>query len=189
MKIMFRSLGLVAVLALSTLLPSCDKVKDAIRINIPTQTVNADFQIGIVSTAGTVQESGFQWGINLDSTIKVSNPDLGISNIKQAKIKSIVLTLNNADQTDKWSSFSSAEAGFASNAGGTVGSFTTFASIPSIAESYSSTSLEIPVSDIDFKDQFNATIFYYKLKATARRATSKVLTGTATIKFDVVAGL
>jgi hypothetical protein len=188
MKIMFRSLGFVAVLALSTFLPSCDKVKDAIRINIPTQTVNADFEIQIVS-AGVKQESGFHWGINLDSTIKKSNPDLGIGNIKQAKIKSIVLTLNNSDQANNWSNFSSAEAGFASNAGGTIGSYTTFASIPSIAESYSSTSLEIPVSDIDFKDQFNATIFYYKLMATARKSTSKVLTGTATIKFDVVAGL
>jgi hypothetical protein len=188
MKIMFRSLGFVAVLALSTLLPSCDKVKDAIRINIPTQTVNADFEIQKVA-AGTQQETGFQWGINLDSTIKKSNPDLGIGNIKQAKIKSIVLTLKNSNQTDNWSSFSSAEAGFASNAGGTIGSYTTFASIPSIAESYSSTTLEIPVSDIDFKDQFNATIFYYKLKATARRATTTVLSGTATIKFDIVAGL
>ena len=188
MKIMFRSLGFVAVLALSTLLPSCNKVKDAIRINIPTQTVNADFEIQLVSP-GTQQVSSFSWGINLDSTIKKSNPDLGISNIKQAKIKSIVLTLNNSTQTDNWSSFSSAEAGFASNAGGTIGSYTTFANLPSIAETYSSTSLEIPVSDIDFKDQFNATIFYYKLKATARRATTTVLKGTATIKFDVVAGL
>jgi len=189
MKILYRSLGFVAVLALSTLLPSCDKVKDAIRINIPTQTVNADFQIQIVS-AGVKQESGFQWGINLDSTIKKSNPDLGINNIKQAKIKSIVLTLNNSDQqTNNWASFSDAEAGFASNAGGTISNYTTFASLPSIAETYSSTSLEIPVSDIDFKDQFNATIFYYKLKATARRATTKILTGTATIKFDIVAGL
>lgn len=188
MKILYRSLGFVAVLALSTLLPSCDKVKDAIRINIPTQTVTADFQIQKVSK-GVKQESGFQWGINLDSTIKKSNPDLGIGNIKQAKIKSIVLTLNNQTQTDNWSSFSDAEATFASNAGGTVGSAITFATLPSIAETYSSSTLEIPVSDIDFKDQFNATIFYYKLKATARRETNTVLTGTATIKFDVVVGL
>ena len=140
MKILYRSLGFVAVLALSTLLPSCDKVKDAIRINIPTQTVNVDFDIQKVA-AGTAQESGFSWGINLDSTIKKSNPDLGINNIKQEKIKSITLTLKNSTQTDNWSSFSSAEAGFASNAGGTIGSYTTFASLPSIAESYSSTTL------------------------------------------------
>jgi hypothetical protein len=188
MKIMFRSLGLVAVLALSTLLPSCDKVKDAVRINIPTQTVNADFEIQKVAE-GTAQETGFSWGINLDSTIKKASPDLGIGNIKQAKIKSIVLTLTTSTQTDNWTSFKSAEAGFASNAGGSIGSYTTFASLPTIAETNSPTILEIPVSDIDFKDQFNATIFYYNLKATARRATTTTLKGTATIKFDIVAGL
>lgn len=188
MKILYRSLGFVAVLALSTLLPSCDKVKDAIRINIPTQTVNADFQIQKVA-ANTTQEATFSWGINLDSTIKKSNPDLGIGNIKKAKIKSIVLTLNNQTQTDNWSSFSSADASFTSNAGGSVGSYTTFAGLSSISETYSSNTLEIPVSDIDFKDQFNATIFYFKLKATARRTTATVLSGTATVKFDVEAGL
>lgn len=189
MKILYRSLGFVAVLALSTLLPSCDKVKDAIRINIPTQTVNADFEIQKVATANTTQEATFSWGINLDSTIKISNPDLGIGNIKKAKIKSIVLTLNNQTQADNWSSFSSADASFTSNAGGSIGSYTTFAGLSSISETYSSNILEIPVSDIDFKDQFNATIFYFKLKATARRATSIVLRGTATVKFDVEAGL
>jgi hypothetical protein len=188
MKILFRSLGLVAVLALSTLLPSCDKVKDAIRINLPTQTVTADFDIQPVA-AGTAQIAAFQWGINLDSTIKVANPDLGINNIKKAKIKSIVLTLKNSNQTDNWSSFSSAEATFASNAGGSVGNFITIASLPSIAENYSSTTLEIPVKDIDLKDQFNATVFYYKLKAVIRRTTTTVLTGTATVKFDVEVGL
>jgi hypothetical protein len=189
MKIMSRSLGfVVAVLALSTLFTSCDKVKDAIRIDIPTQTVTADFEIQKVA-AGTVQETGFQWGFNLDSTIKKSNPDLGIGNIKKAKITSIVLNLKNSTQTDNWSSFSSAETGFASNAGGSIGNYITFATLPSIAETYSSTTLEIPVSDIDLKDQFGATIFYYKLKATARRATATTLTGTATIKFDVEVGL
>lgn len=188
MKILFRSLGLVAVLALSTLLPSCDKVKDAIRINLPTQTVNADFEIQPVNP-GTAQIAAFQWGINLDSIIKKSNSDLGIGNIKKAKIASIVLTLKNQTSNDNWSAFSSAEAGFASNAGGSTGNYITFASLPSIAETYSSATLEIPVSDIDLKDQFNATIFYYKLKATARRTTSTVLSGTATIKFDVEVGL
>src|ERR1044072_958240 len=123
MKILYRSLGFVAVLAMSTLLPSCDKVKDAIRINIPTQTVNADFEIQKIAAANATQEVNFSWGFNLDSTIKVSNPDLGIGNIKKAKIKSIVLNLKNQTSTDNWSSFSAADVSFTSNAGGTVGSY------------------------------------------------------------------
>lgn len=185
MKILYRSLGFVAVLALSTLLPSCDKVKDAIRINIPTQTVNADFEIQKVA-AGTAQVASFQWGFNLDSVIKKSNPDLGIGNIKKAKIKSIVLKLNNATQENSWAAFSSCEAGFSSNLN--PNNYITFAKVDSNPDNYA-TSLNIPVVDVDLKDYFGTSVFYYKLTATARRATTATLNGTATIQFDVEVGL
>jgi hypothetical protein len=45
------------------------------------------------------------------------------------------------------------------------------------------------VNDVDLKDYFGSTIFYYKLTGTARRATTSTLTGTATVKFDIEAGL
>lgn len=184
MKIMFRSLGLVAVLALSTLLPSCDKVKDAVRINIPTQTVNADFSIQKVG-AGTAQETYFQWGVNLDSVIKKSNPDLGIKNIKKAKVKSIILKLNNATQADNWANFSAAEAGFSTNLTG--GNYIAFASVTNNADAYATT-LDIPVKDIDVKEYLGSSVLTYKLSATARRATTATLNGTATIQLDVEVG-
>jgi len=184
MKILYRSLGLVAVLALSTLLPSCDKVKDAISINVPTQTVTADFTI-TAQPAGTRDLASFQFGINLDSLIKKENSSLSIGNIKQAKIKSISLTLTNATQADNFAVISACEAGVTSN---TQPQYTVFAALTSNADTYATT-LDIPVKDIDLKDYFSSTAIYYKLSGTTRRATTTTLQGKATIKFDIVAGL
>jgi len=184
MKILYRSLGLVAVLALSTLLHSCDKVKDAISINIPTQTVTADFSINPVQS-GTQGITTFQYGVNLDSLIKHENTSLGIGNIKSAKIKSVTLTLTNAAGTNNFGAFSACEVGLSSSA---KPDYTVIAGIASNPDNNQVT-LDIPVNAVELKDYFNSTSFTYKLSATARRATTVTLTGKATIKFDVTAGL
>jgi hypothetical protein len=51
------------------------------------------------------------------------------------------------------------------------------------------TTLSIPVKDVDLKDYFSSTILYYRITGTARRATTTTLSGTATIQFDIEAGL
>ena len=184
MKIMFRSPGFVALLALSAFLPSCDKVKDAITINVPLQTADVQFAITPVN-AGTGTMTMFQFGVNIDSVLKKENSSIGIGNIKKAKVKSITLTLSNATQDDNFGAFSACEAGLASNA---KPEYTTFAALTANPDTYATT-LSIPVNDVDLKDYFGSTVFYYKLTGTARRATTTTLNGTATIKFDIEAGL
>ncbi|WP_205509621.1 hypothetical protein [Longitalea arenae] len=185
MKIMFRSLGLVAVLAMSTLLPSCDKVKDAISINIGTQTVTADFYI-TAQPQGTQELAMFQYGINIDSLIKIKSPDLGIGNIKKANIQSVHLTLSNATQTDNFGAFSACELGLASSS---KPEYTVVAALTANPDTYA-TSLDIPVNtNLDVKDYFKSSVYYFKFSGTTRRATSTTLQGKATIKFDVEAGL
>jgi hypothetical protein len=184
MKILYRSLGLVAVLALSILTHSCNKVKDAISINIPTQTVTADFYI-TPQQVGTQQVAVFQYGINLDSLIKHENSSLGIGNIKSAKIKSVVLNLTNSTQTDNFGAFSSCEVGLSSNA---IPEYKVVAGLASNPDQTAAT-LDIPVNSVELKDYFNSSAFYFKLSATTRRATTTTLQGKATIKFDVTAGL
>jgi len=184
MKILYKSLGLAAVLALSTFLHSCDKVKDAISINIPTQTVTADFSIP-AQQSGTQQSVTFQYGINLDSIIKVQNTSLGLGNIKSAKIKSVSLALTNASGTDNFGAFSACEVGLSSSS---KPDYTVIAGIASNPDN-NQTTLDIPVNNIELKDYFGSISYTYKLSATARRATTTTLTGKATIKFDVTAGL
>ncbi len=101
MKILNRTLGFVAVLALSAVFTSCNKVKDLVKINVPLQTADVKFEIQPVG-AGEVKETGFQFGINIDSVLKKENSDLGIGNIKKVKVKSITLNLTNATQADNW---------------------------------------------------------------------------------------
>jgi hypothetical protein len=184
MKILYRSLGFVALLALSALVPSCDKVKDAITVNVPLQTANVQFSIAPVN-AGTGQLTMFQFGVNIDSVLKKENSSIGIGNIKKVKVKSITLTLSNATQADNFGSFSACEAGLASN---TKPDYATFAALTSNPDTYATT-LSIPVNDVDLKDYFGSTVLYYRLTGTARRATTTTLNGTATIKFDIEAGL
>ena len=184
MKIMFRSLGFVALFALSTFLPSCDKVKDLITVNVAMQTADVKFSI-TPQAVGTQQLSIFQFGVNIDSVLKKENSSLSTSNIKKVKVKSITLTLSNATQNDNFGAISACEAGLASNS---IPSYTVFAGLTSNPDAYATT-LSIPVKDVDLKDYFNSTTFYYRLSGTMRRATTTTLNGTATIQFDVEAGL
>jgi hypothetical protein len=184
MKIFYKSLGLVAVLALSTILHSCNKVKDAIRINVPTQTVTADFSIMPVPV-GTQQVAAFQFGVNLDSLIKIQNTDLGLTNVKSAKIKSVTLTLTTSTAADNFGAFSACQVGLASSG---KPDYTIIAGLASNPDQ-NQTTLDIPVNDIDLKDYFTSSAFLFQLSATTRRATTTTLQGKATIKFDVTAGL
>ena len=184
MKILYRSLGFVAILALSTVFTSCNKVKDLITINVPLQTADVKFTIDPVN-AGTGQLTIFQFGVNIDSVLKKENSSIGIGNIKKVKVKSITLTLTNATQADNFGAFSACEAGLASN---TKPDYTTFAALTSNPDTYATT-LDITPKDVDLKDYFTSTVLFYKLSGTARRATTAPLNGTATIKFDIEAGL
>jgi hypothetical protein len=184
MKIFYRSLGFVALLALGTLAPSCSKVKDLITINVPLQTADVQFSI-TPQPVGAQTLSTFQFGINIDSVLKVENSSIGTGNIKKVKVKSITLTLTNATQNDNFGALSACEAGLASN---TKPDYAVFAGLTSNPETYATT-LDIPVKDVDLKGYFSSTVLYYKLTGTTRRATTTTLTGKATIKFDIEAGL
>jgi len=181
MKILRLSLGLLSVLALSTLFTSCDKVKDLITINVPLKTAAINFTIAPQS-AGTQQSvAAFQLGINIDSVLKHENSSLGVGNIKSVKVKSITLNLSNATQSDNFGAFSACEAGLATNTNQT---YTVFAALTSNPDAYATT-LSIPVKDVELKDYFGATVFYYNLSGTLRRATTTTLQGTAVIEFSI----
>jgi hypothetical protein len=185
MKILYRSLGFMAVLASVTIFtPSCNKLKDVITVNVPLQTADVQFSI-TPQPVGTQTLASFQFGINVDSVLKRENSSLGIGSIKKVKVKSITLTLSNATQSDNFGALSACEAGLASN---TIPDYVVFAALTSNPDVYATT-LDIPVKDVDLKDYFGSTVLYYKLTGTARRATTTTLNGKATIKFDIEAGL
>lgn len=184
MKILKSSLGFLSVLALVAVLPACNKVKDLITINIPFQTADVKFTIEKTS-AGTKELSILQFGVNIDSVLKKENTSLSIKNIKTAKVKSVTLNLSNATQADNFGAFSAFEAGLASNI---KPDYTQVAAVSSNPDTYAAT-LSIPVKDVELKDYLGSTVLYYKFSGTLRRATTAQLSGTATIVFDIQAGL
>lgn len=173
------------VLALSFLMTSCDKLKDAVKVNVAMQTADVDFTIPI-QPAGTQTLSEFVTVLNVDSAIKANNSSFGASNIKSVKVKSCRIIVLNGDAENQLGVLSAAKMEFASN---NKPATVTLANLSNNPDAQA-TSLELPVdSNLELKEYFNATSFLYHLSGTTRRATTKALQCRATVKFDVQVGL
>jgi hypothetical protein len=150
---------------------------------VPLQTADISFSI-TPQPVGTQTLAGFQVTVNIDSILKAQNSSLSMSNIKSVKIKSCDLVALNATSNDHFGDLSACQVSLAS----ATGAFTTIAQLSSNPDSYATT-LSIPVNDVELKDYFNTTVLKYQLSGTIRKATTTTLNCTATLKFDIEAGL
>jgi|SRR5581483_5104794 len=182
MKTRFSLVCLFACFAFG-IFSSCNKLKDAIKFNIPLQTADVNFTIS-PQQVGTQTLAGFQVGVNIDSILKAENSSLSLSNIKSVKITSCTITAQNATNTDNFANLSACQFSLA----GSSNTYTTIASVASNPDTYAAT-LTIPVSDVELKDYFTSTLLKYQLSGTVRRATTTTLNCTATVKFNIEAGL
>lgn len=182
MKTLFTPLSIVCFLVFAAL-TSCNKLKDLIKVNVPLQTAEISFTIE-PQTAGTKSLAGFQVNINIDSILKAENSKLGMDNIKSVKVKSCTIVAQNASDENNFGNLSACEASLAADSG----PYVKFAEITSNPETFSS-SLNIPVSDVELKDYFYTNVLKYQLSGTVRKATTATLHCTATVKFDIEAGL
>lgn len=165
---------------------SCDKVKDAVKVDVPMQTAELEFKIEKIAQADvTVTSQVITTNINLDSLIKDKNASLGIKNIKSVKVKSCVITLGNSTDLDNFGALKSCKAELSSNGGDWI----TFAEIANNPDAVSNT-LTLPInSNVELKSYFTQNSFSYRISASSRRATSTVLNATAKIKFNLEVGL
>jgi hypothetical protein len=182
MKIRLMSLGLASCFAL-VLSSSCNKLKDLVKVNVPLQTADISFTIS-PQPAGTQTLSGFQVVVNIDSILKAQNSSLSTGNIKSVKIKSCSLVALNATSSDHFGDLSACQVSLASDGS----SYVKVAELTSNPDAFAS-SLELPVNDVELKDYFNTTVLKYQLSGTVRKATTTTLNCTATVKFDIEAGL
>lgn len=178
--------ALLTFLSIATVVSfsSCDKIKDALKVDIVMQTADVSFSIP-VQPVGTQQLSQFSVYLNVDSIIKKKNSSLGIDNIKSVKMKSCTLVLLNAEGNNNFGALSAAKAELSSNSNSTLVTIAELSSNPDVA----ATSLTLPVTTTELKGYFQGTNFTYRLTGTTRRATTKTLECRATIQFDVEAGL
>jgi hypothetical protein len=179
------SLNLLFLLVSSFFLTSCDKLKDALKVDVAMQTADVSFTIP-PQQAGTQTLSEFITSLNVDSAIKANNSQFGISNVKSVKITSVRITLLNGDGQNTFGALSDCKMDFSSNNKPDKVTLGSLSNNPDAAVS----ALDLPVnSSLELKDYFSAASFNYTLSGTTRRAITKTLECKATVKFNVQVGL
>lgn len=164
---------------------SCEKLKDAVKVNVPMQTADVSFTIA-PQQAGTQTLSDFITNLNVDSVIKANNTQFGVSNIRSVRITSVRITVLNSDIQDHFGVLSDCKMDFSSNNKPTKVTLASLSNNPNANTSV----LDLPVnSSLELKEYFSATAFNYTLSGTTRRAITKTLECRATVKFDVQVGL
>jgi len=184
MKHLLR-LNLLIVLSSSFFFVSCDKIKDAVKVDVAMQTADVNFTIQ-PQAAGTQTLSEFVANLNIDSAIKANSSQFGINNIKSVKILSVKVNLLNGEGVNTFGALSDCKMEFSSSNKPAKVTLATLSNNPDAASSV----LDLPVnSSLELKEYFSATSFNYTLSGTTRRATTQALNCKATIKFNVQVGL
>lgn len=179
------SVTLAAVLAFGAFTTSCNKVKDAVKVNVPMQQAEYSFDLNPVET-GTHTIAEYSIRFNVDSAIKANASQFNIDNIKSVKISQVKIAASNTDGENHFGMLSACEAQMKSD---TKNEFVTIGKLTNNAET-AAASLDLPVNkELELKEYFKGTQFSYMLSATVRKATTKKLTCKATVKFDITVGL
>ncbi len=176
------ALCLGSILALA----SCDKIKDAVKIDLGVTSSDITFTIPVLEQSGEATLATDQVYLNIDSIIKTYDENLSASNIKSAVIESCTITLIGGDSVDNLSVLESCKVQFSSDSKQETIIVAELPNNPDV-ESYT---LEIPVnSNLDLAPYFKSKNFSYKLTGVSRRATSQKLECKATVSYHIVAGL
>jgi len=167
-------------------LSSCNKLKDVAKVNIGLNSKQVDFTIPVIDKTGQMDLAAFDVYVNVDSIIQANNLSVTANNIQSVKITSCDIVMNDGDAQNNFAVLQSGKAELASN---TKTDMLTVAELTDNPDVQAYT-LSLPVnSNVNLKDYFNATTFSYKLSGFARRTTSKEIHCTATIHYNLVAGL
>lgn len=180
----FFSLSLLALLAIMH--TSCNKIKEAAKVNLTLSSADVEFTIPQITAIGAATLGSADVYLNVDSIIKANDANLSSKYIRSVNIKSCTLTMVDGDANNNFSALESCKVDFSSNINTNLYTLAEITNNPDV-EAYS---LEIPVnSTIDLKDYFDATTFSYNLSGTARKTTTKDILCKATFKFSLEAGL
>jgi len=153
---------------------SCTKLANNLLYELPMQTASVNITIPATMADSTVDIDlgSATTNYNVDSFIKASTGNvLGVNNITSAKIKTILLTLQNPDSVNNFSDFKSARASVTSSSNSTP--FTV--NLENNPDIYTPT-LSLPVdTSVDLKSYLNSSSFTYKVGGRMRRSTTTAL--------------
>ncbi len=179
-------LPLTTALAALFLFASCDKVKDAIKINFDASSSDIRFTIPPIEESGEATLADNNVYLNIDSLIKSQSDEIGVENIKSVNIKECIITLENGDSINHFGIFESCKIELASD---TKTELVTIAEINDNPET-ESFSMNMPIkSDVNLAEYFHAKNYTYKLIGKTRRGTTIELQCNVSATYNIVAGL
>lgn len=178
--------AITACIAGIMIFASCDKVKDAIKVDFDATSSDISFTIPVLEESGEATLAEDQAYLNVDSLIKAHNDQVGVENIKSVKIKSCTITLINGDSLNNFSVLESCKVQLFSDS---KPDMITIAEISGNPDTETHT-LELPVkSDLDLAPYFSSRYFTYKLTGKSRRGTTIEMECKVSASYNVVAGL
>jgi hypothetical protein len=179
------TVSLAVLFSVSLLNSSCDKVKDAIKVNIPLQQAEIQFDLPPVA-AGTHTLAQFQVRFDVDSAIRANASQFSAKNIKSVKLEGLKITASNTTAEDNFGVLSACTAKLSADVNSNLITIGELNNNPDAAAS----TLTIPVNkDQELKDYFSGKSFSYILSGTARRATTTTLHCKGTIDLNIEVGL
>lgn len=180
------TVSLALLLSAGFMSSSCDKVKDLVKVNIPMQTVEYQFDIPARDLTGEFTVADFNIRFNVDSAIKANASQFSTANIRTVKISSASITTTNGTNENHIGAFSSCSVKGNSNVNTEL---TALASKTNIPDNFVQT-IDLDVEkDKELKSYFNNPVtFNYVLTANNRRSIPAPLRATLKVKFDIEVG-
>lgn len=166
-------------------LVSCEKVKDMIKFNVGVQSQNVGFNVPVIATAGERDLAAASIHLNIDSIIKAENKEVGVDNIKSAKVTEVTLEILNPDNDNNLAIVESAKVLLSSD---TKTEQVVIAEMENNPDEYRTT-VTIPAKDVDLAEYLRSSNYSYTLWAKTRRGTTIELRCKATIKYDLQVGM
>lgn len=163
---------------------SCDKVEDALKVNVPLEVDDNSFTIPAIEAAGDINLTEEEVDFNVEEFLTNFNENYGLENVKSIKVDSCILTLTNATEADNFSVLESCKVQI------TIGGTTlTIAEVTDNPNTYSERLVLPVISSIELKDFVNAENLTYHITGVTRRGTSIDLNCNVKLKFMLVAAL
>jgi hypothetical protein len=167
---------------------SCSKIAALIRAQaISFTATDLSFNVPVITstTANTSIGSG-TFTYNIDSLIRAQTVNqFGLANIDTVTLTSCTLTIQNPDADNNFANFESASGSFSTSADANVANM---GSITNNPDTYAAT-LSVPVnSGVNLKSYVSPsglTSFSYSVMGQARRATTKPLTVTMHVTYNI----
>mgnify|MGYP001185106141 FL=1 len=166
-------------------LASCDKIKDAVEVDLKATSSNISFIIPILEEPGNATLGESKVYLNVDSLIKAHESKLGSDNIRTVKLEKCTITIVDGDSVNNFGALESCKIQFSSQGKPEMVTITELTNNPD-EETHT---LELPVTDKELSGYFDSKWFNYVVSGKARRATTKTMECKATVTYTITAGL